>query len=510
MRTIERETALRIAESLIGRRPEHVEPYRPAVGGDDSHSFRLWAAGRPLLLKVKKRPGTPVGVYFHRRIREAGVPVPELVAFAPDAGPQGQACAVWQWIEGVPADWRPGEPCPYDEAEFGGLLRRIHELRFDGPYGMLGDDPPATGFRSHPDLGPVSRTWAGFFHCDRAARLHLQKGYLTEAEAEVLADLPRQLSPELDCASCRLLHMGDIMHNGNMILDGATGRIRAVVDYVESVAGDPRWELAWVDYYFGQPERECPAFDMARFRAAYGTDHDPEDRLGRFYLLAILVFEKLLFLGPDSARGRRAIQAAKQIIRELGATGRRRPGAPNAGDTPMNIREMDRSEAGRLGEIDRTEHVTVGYTCRDGRLRAEPVDWRVPPWSPEGDGEHTVTHHVQGVRATLAAGGRMFGAFDGDRLVAMAVLCYELEPGVAELAGLWVGQGYRRRGIATQLLARVEDRAREHGARRLYVSATPSESAVGFYTSRGFRPAEQVHPDLYALEPEDIHMIKTL
>jgi hypothetical protein len=41
----------------------------------------------------------------------------------------------------------------------------------------------------------------------------------------------------------------------------------------------------------------------------------------------------------------------------------------------------------------------------------------------------------------------------------------------------------------------------------VYVSATPSESAVGFYTSMGFTPTPDPIPELFALEPEDIHMI---
>ena len=44
----------------------------------------------------------------------------------------------------------------------------------------------------------------------------------------------------------------------------------------------------------------------------------------------------------------------------------------------------------------------------------------------------------------------------------------------------------------------------------IYVSATPSESAVGFYREQGFVPTLDVHPELYELEPEDIHMVKSL
>lgn len=111
--------------------------------------------------------------------------------------------------------------------------------------------------------------------------------------------------------------MSDIMHHGNLIL--RDGRIVAIVDYVESTAGDPRWELAWFDYYFTPSEREPTSpFDLARFKAAYGTDHDPNDLLGRFYLVAILIFEKLLFYDPSTQRGRWAIRTVKRLLEIFG------------------------------------------------------------------------------------------------------------------------------------------------------------------------------------------------
>ena len=308
------EQSLSIAEQLLDRRPDCIEPFHPTVGGNDSHSFRLWVDGDAMLLKIKKRPGSPIGVYFHSRIKGAGVPVPELISFSRNAGPGGEACAIWEWIEGEPAEWEPDEPCPYDETEFGEILRRIHDLRFDGPFGFLGDDPPASSSPCLPDCGPVSEFWPGFFHCDRAAQRYFDKGYLSCREADLLSSLPARLSNELGQAEPCLLHMGDIMHNGNIIVEPDSGRILAVVDYVDSMAGDPRWELAWVDYYFADYPFDRAPFDMARFRAAYCTDHDPRDPLGRFYLAGILLFEKLLFFDPTSLRGRWAIETVKGIL----------------------------------------------------------------------------------------------------------------------------------------------------------------------------------------------------
>ena len=104
----------------------------------------------------------------------------------------------------------------------------------------------------------------------------------------------------------------------------------------------------------------------------------------------------------------------------------------------------------------------------------------------------------------------MLGAFDGDLLVGIAGLCYNLTETMAQLTTMFVSNDYRRQGIATRLAAEIFRLAREGGATGLYVSATPSESAVGFYRSHGFRLAKKVNKELYALEPEDIHMIKRL
>lgn len=308
--------AQELVERLLGMRPLDLVRYTPEVGGDDSYSYRLTGGGQQLLLKVKKASGTPIGLYFYQRVKAAGVPVPDLVAFAPDAGPEGQACAIWSWVDGRPATWEAGEPCPYDEAAFGELLRQIHDLRFDGPFGLLGDDLAHRTFSSHPDLRATSETWLGFFDCEAAARRYRDRGYLDRREAKVLSRLPGRLQGAFLDVEPRLLHMGDIMHQGNMLV-GPHGEIVAVVDYVESAAGDPRWELAWMDYYFGIYPFDRRAFDMGRFRAAYGTAHDPDDEVGQFYLLAILIFEKLLFYSPGSARGRWAIETVKRLLRGL-------------------------------------------------------------------------------------------------------------------------------------------------------------------------------------------------
>jgi hypothetical protein len=44
----------------------------------------------------------------------------------------------------------------------------------------------------------------------------------------------------------------------------------------------------------------------------------------------------------------------------------------------------------------------------------------------------------------------------------------------------------------------------------MVVSATPSLNTVRFYIGQGYAPMEEPLPELFALEPEDIHLEKLL
>ncbi len=44
----------------------------------------------------------------------------------------------------------------------------------------------------------------------------------------------------------------------------------------------------------------------------------------------------------------------------------------------------------------------------------------------------------------------------------------------------------------------------------MVVSATPSLNTVRFYLQRGFEPTAEPLPELYELEPEDVHLQKRL
>jgi ribosomal protein S18 acetylase RimI-like enzyme len=121
-----------------------------------------------------------------------------------------------------------------------------------------------------------------------------------------------------------------------------------------------------------------------------------------------------------------------------------------------------------------------------------------------------VQGNIHAWRPILDAGGTLVGAFDGATLAGVAIYRPNLEQGMANLAVLHVSRSYRRKRVASLLTEEVVRLARADGARRLYVSATPSASAVGFYRSVGFEPTDEPNPAMLELEPDDIHMILQL
>ncbi|MDN7425526.1 hypothetical protein QZM72_04135 [Burkholderia sp. AU45388] len=67
-------------------------------------------------------------------------------------------------------------------------------------------------------------------------------------------------------------------------------------------------------------------------------------------------------------------------------------------------------------------------------------------------------------------------------------------------------EGMPRRTAAERDALSARPLARAMGAARLYVSATPSRRTIDFYLRLGFTVNPSPDPELYALEPEDIHL----
>jgi len=170
---------------------------------------------------------------------------------------------------------------------------------------------------------------------------------------------------------------------------------------------------------------------------------------------------------------------------------------------------MNPDELGKIRDIDRSEVIRVGYEQQGAELIKMDVHWDDAGWL-DGDGKHSFGQMIRGAQRQLDLGGTAIGAFDDERLAGIAIYRPRLTESMAQLALLHVGNGHRRRGVASRLFHETLALAQQDGATEMYVSATPSGSAVGFYLSKGFAPTATPHPALLAEEPEDIHMTRTI
>jgi GNAT superfamily N-acetyltransferase len=171
---------------------------------------------------------------------------------------------------------------------------------------------------------------------------------------------------------------------------------------------------------------------------------------------------------------------------------------------------LERAELARIGEIDRTERIDTLYVQHGAELEARSGDFSARAWFVEGDGEHSVAAQQKACEHYLDVGGSALGAFDGEPLVGIGVVVPHVRPGIAQLAYMHISDGYRGRGIGVRLSDELDRIAREAGDAEMVVSATPSENTVRFYLGRGFRPDAEPLPELYELEPEDVHLRKAL
>jgi GNAT superfamily N-acetyltransferase len=169
------------------------------------------------------------------------------------------------------------------------------------------------------------------------------------------------------------------------------------------------------------------------------------------------------------------------------------------------LRELRRDEVDQVWTIDRAEVIDHVYYLENGELVLRPEHYELDGWAP---GERAIYAPI--LQDCHDRGGAFFGAYEDGELVGVAVLESRFigrRGDQLQLVFLHVSRDYRGRGLSRLLFGRAVGRARELGARQLYICATPSENTVDFYRRLGCEVADEVDPALLELEPEDIHMV---
>lgn len=170
----------------------------------------------------------------------------------------------------------------------------------------------------------------------------------------------------------------------------------------------------------------------------------------------------------------------------------------------MNIRPLQREEIPLIWQIDRREVVQNIYFLRDGELVLKPDYFDIQGWPP---GEAKLYTPI--LFDCHDRGGTFWGAFENDALVGVSILESKFigcQHDTLQLKFLHVSRDFRKRGIASTLFKLAVEKAKTGGAKKLYISATPSEHTINYYLKLGCVLTSEIDPELFALEPEDIHL----
>jgi predicted N-acetyltransferase YhbS len=163
-----------------------------------------------------------------------------------------------------------------------------------------------------------------------------------------------------------------------------------------------------------------------------------------------------------------------------------------------------REEIEQVWTIDRSEVIENIYYFEHGTLVLKPEHHDVDGWPPR-DAERYSPLLID----CFVRGGWFYGLFDDAKLIGVAILDGKFigrRKDQLQLKFFHVSRAYRKQGLGRQLFALTKAEASERGAKRLYISATPSENTVDFYRRLGCVVTQEVDTELFALEPRDIHL----
>ena len=170
----------------------------------------------------------------------------------------------------------------------------------------------------------------------------------------------------------------------------------------------------------------------------------------------------------------------------------------------MIIQELTREQVKQIWVIDRREIIDRVYYFEGEQLVLKPEHYDMHGWPPGEPEKYTPVLYD-----CFDRGGTFYGAFEDSRLVGVVVLESRFigqRKDQLQLTFLHVGRSHRKTGLGRRLFEHAAEKARRMQACKLYISATPSENTVNFYLHLGCVVTQQVDPQLFALEPEDIHL----
>lgn len=168
------------------------------------------------------------------------------------------------------------------------------------------------------------------------------------------------------------------------------------------------------------------------------------------------------------------------------------------------FKELGFDEIAKIREIDRAEEIFKMYKFENGQLLLYPDYQLVDGFTLE-----EINQIIQRQERLLSENGKIMGVFSDKVLIGVASLESKkrgIEKEYCKMDILYVSKDFRGLKIAQQLLDWTKKEAIRFGAKKLYISATPTQNTVDFYLNNGAKITQELDNELFTLEPEDIHL----
>lgn len=171
----------------------------------------------------------------------------------------------------------------------------------------------------------------------------------------------------------------------------------------------------------------------------------------------------------------------------------------------MNIRELTENEITLELFKGFRRHQKVEKSMRkiDGKWIAVDTVF-VDDW-----GAAEYEELVRCLKNTVNTGGVVYAAFEGERLLGFSSVESEFlgsQKQYLELSSIHISEEFRGIGIGKQLFNRAREWAKNHGAKKLYISAHSSVESQAFYKAVGCREAEEYSAPHVEKEPCDCQL----
>jgi len=170
----------------------------------------------------------------------------------------------------------------------------------------------------------------------------------------------------------------------------------------------------------------------------------------------------------------------------------------------MNFRSIERNEIEKIRNLDRSEIIDQIYYYKNDELILVDEHHDISGWEPKN-----LEEIVSNLYFNYDRKATIYGAFEDTKMIGLVALDSEFigkNNDTLLLDFLHVDKSYRKIGVGDTLFEMIAKKAKELGAKKLYISATPTKNTIQFYFNRGCELTEELNNKLYELEPEDIHL----